>query len=311
VGGVFDATFHVTDDWDNTTTSAAGQVSLTVGSAGTFTPSGPSSASAPGSAGTVSGAYNTAGTAIPITAHLFDPVITALEIAHSNSINADFAATGVGSITALPGVSASLQSTNFSGSGGAPSCAPGVTACASGSLPQGADGLVTLNLESCGTAGLTAGGVCNSTTQTDPVVAHITATLKKKDPVTGALTNLYDALHPASLVYVCDAAKCKWNYEADDLQTKVYNNWEESVEAYNNNPLYAEDASNPGVIYRIPSCQTLPTNEDDNHSQPAATTVAGGQRSCIDIANTMWNTTSGDLSFKILWYDDYKVIPGS
>jgi hypothetical protein len=28
---------------------------------------------------------------------------------------------------------------------------------------------------------------------------------------------------------------------------------EESVEAYNNNPLYAEDGSKPGVIYKIPN----------------------------------------------------------
>jgi hypothetical protein len=235
---------------------------------------------------------------------LADPSLL-VPIATSDAIYADFAAASVGTGVFVPGGAGSIQSLNFAplNPDGTPNCSLDANnpACASANLPNGANGTVTLFLESCQLAGVSVGACLPGTSGVGNVVAHLTANLKDNSG-----GSLYSAAHPASLTYVCSAVRCPWNKHSDD--DAKGNGWENAYEAYKNFPLYAEDASNPGVLYKVPACQT--DNFDEGHSVLPATTVPGPQKSCVDVTTIKRNLTTGDIAFGILWYDDYKIIPG-
>jgi hypothetical protein len=299
-GAKFDATFSVFDAYQNITDSAIGQVALAVGGTGVFTPSGPSTASSINSVGTVSGSYDSAGTNLPITLNLAStPPST------SNIIYATFTGANTGSAIFVPGGAGTIQTSNFTApnTDGTPTCVLSATdpACANANLPKGANGTVTIQFTTCAIAGLT-GGICNSSTNPN-VVLNLTASLKD-----AAGNSLYGPSTPATLTYVCSATNCPWDVEGDDGPV-VYNSWEESVEAYADFPVHAQDsvtASNPTPpVYTVQPCQSLTGGAPSG----PATSVPLAQKSCVDVKRLVRNTTTGDLSFTILYWDDYKMVP--
>jgi hypothetical protein len=163
---------------------------------------------------------------------------------------------------------------------------------------------VTLALEDCKTAGATVGLCAGSATD---VVAHLTADLKATDG-----TALYSPTAPATLTYVCAVANCPWDPRHDDPALPIFNSWEESVESFHDFTLHAQDASNTdGKFYDVPACQSLELGDDDvsHHAPTPATSVPGPLKSCVDVTRVLRNTSTGDLSFTILYWDDYKLVP--
>jgi hypothetical protein len=307
-GAQFDATFFGTDSFGNPVDVAAGLVTLNVGGSGKFTPVAPSSASSASLAveGVISGSYDSAGTALPISLTLAGATLP------TNSLPADFAGTNIGSGFFVPGGAGTIQTSNFAlNPDGTPNCVFGTTnpACVGVSLPNGAKGQVTLALEDCATAGALSVGACNFGTAASPgnVVAHLTAELKQAD----GITPLYTYGAPASLTYVCSLTNCPWDPTHDDGST-IYNKWEESVESYADYPLHAQDGSTPNAqFYLVPPCQSLTAGEP---AHPATTVPALGEKSCVDVKTLLRDVNPnspsyGSLTFNILYYDDYKMVP--
>jgi hypothetical protein len=106
----------------------------------------------------------------------------------------------------------------------------------------------------------------------------------------------------------------------------IYNAWEESVEAYNAYTPHALDASSTtGIFYTVPPCTNLALGEP---ALPATTVPTPGEKSCVDVKTllrdtrttlpaptitdptaTVPNPSYGSLTFNILYYDDYKLVP--
>jgi len=314
-GAVFDAYFNAFDTFGNVTPTPTGGVSISAGGTGTFTSAGAfavSSASDIATAGEVSGYYSPAQTGVPITLTLAAPLVV------SAPTNVDFAGTAVGSATLIPGVAASVITPGYVAPNpdGTPNCAltdpkTGAVlnpACVSTSLSKGANGLVTLNTTDCATAGAGTVGLCGSTTPA--VVANLTANFSPIDALTGLKTELYTAALPASLTYVCASAICPVTTNPDG-DTTIYNSVEEQVEAFQNFPLYAQDASDgpSAPFYQVPACQTITGGVEGGYTLGAIGPVPGPHKSCVDVSSIFRSPTSGDVSFKVLYFDDYKLVP--
>lgn len=306
-GAQFDARFYVTDQFNNPTYSTSGQVTLNVGGPGVFTPLAPSDATTPTADGGISGSYDQAGTSVPITLTLG---IAAGGTATSNAINVNFASTNIGSVFLVPGGSAALQTSNYvAPSNGIPNCALDATnpACANAIFSNGGNGAATIALEDCTTAGVPSQYCGGTTPDTRAIVVQILA-----DLTDGHGNLLYgDGLNgnpkPAEYNYVCANEKCPWTKDTDD--TSIGNSWEERVENYNLFPYYGADSKTPDTWYKVPACQTLPS-DPENSTAPSgpATSVPAGTKQCVDVYSLVRNS-SGDLSYRILYDDDTKGLP--
>jgi hypothetical protein len=306
VGAPFIATYYVSDDFNNVTTVGDGAVTGNVAGTGTFTQPLPSTGSTIDTEGVVSGSYNKTGGPLPFT----------LKLTSNGALSSPIPVTFADVVSIFtPGTSGTIQTSTFvANPGGVPTCDFGSTnsACVGVSLPQGASGSVALGFEDCSTSGANVGTCAPGTSGTSGnVVAHLTADLKKWDYTTTPATsvNLYGPTTPATLNYVCSATKCPW--DTHDDEGAPYNAWEESVEAYNAFPLYAQDGSTPGAaFYRVPPCQDI-----TGSTGAAFTAVPAVQKSCIDVTKLLRNLDStipssyASLSFTILYWDDYKMVP--
>ena len=286
-GSQFDSNFFVSDTYGNVTSAPIGAVTVNVGGTGKFTPLAPSSATTPSTPGIVSGSYDTAGTNIPVT--------LSLGSAPSNAINVNFAGAAVGSGVFVPGGAGTIITSNYTppNSSGAPTC----SLCLNVGLPNGANGPVNLGFDPCPANGNV--GICTPGTTT-PLVANVSANFKAAD----GTTPLYTAAAPATLTYVCSSALCPWTN--DDGTAGITNDWEEQVEAYQ---AYTPQAqySNSTTFTPVPPC--LPLGETDPGKATSVPSAPGDiNGSCVDVHSLVRNAT-GDLSFTILYYDDYKMVP--
>jgi hypothetical protein len=309
-GAVFVTTYTVSDRFGNAILTPSSGVSIAVtngdftrtGGANPF-PGGPGANPGevlPATDGTVEGTYGGSGRQ-SLTASVGAVVSATTILVPSTPASVTFAETSVGSAILFPGVAATVDT--------AP-CTPG-TNCAESNLPNGANGLVTFGAIDCTDVTV---GLCGRTPGTRNLV-DLEANFKTV--VEGAIVELYDAAHPASITLHCTVTDCPEIHDDafdDDHPVNepgdVRNSQDARVDDFKAYAPFAQLSFETALgLTKVGSCQPAATIKEYGPAIPAFTSVPGPRQVCVDVTS-FFRDGSGNLSATLYFYEDIKGMMG-